>query len=95
MARGPRDWSPRVDPLLAIKINAGLSSNGNPRKGWIIVDTRDGDRIDFVDEGYGTDLDRHYPDIIRFEWINVSAAEYREQLKFAREQAAKHRRGEI
>lgn len=97
VTRGPRDWSPRIEPLIAIKINAGLSQNGNPRKGWVIVDTRDGDRVDFVDEGYSGDagLERVYPGIVMFEWLNVTPAEYRENLKFGREQAERHRRGEI
>lgn len=38
--------------MLAIYINAGNNSNGNPRRGWIITDG-DGDFADFVNEGYG------------------------------------------
>lgn len=36
---------------LAIHINAGHDTNGNPRRGWIIVDSQ-GAAIDFIDEGY-------------------------------------------
>lgn len=37
--------------MLAIKIDAGHSRNGNPQRGWIIADD-DGDLINFVDKGY-------------------------------------------
>jgi hypothetical protein len=36
---------------IAIHINAGNDTNGNPRRGWIIVDSQ-GTAIDFIDEGY-------------------------------------------
>jgi hypothetical protein len=43
-----------ASPFTAVKVNAGNDANGNPRRGWIILETRDGypvvDR--FVDEGY-------------------------------------------
>ena len=40
--------------LSAIKINAKNDRNGNPRRGWIILDTRNGYTVatDFCDEGY-------------------------------------------
>jgi hypothetical protein len=37
--------------MIAIYINAGNSSNGNPRRGWIITNS-DGEFVDFIDEGY-------------------------------------------
>jgi hypothetical protein len=36
---------------IAIHINAGNDTNGNPRRGFIIVDSQ-GTAIDFIDEGY-------------------------------------------
>ena len=36
---------------IAIHINAGRNRNGNPKRGWIIVN-EEGEFIDFVDEGY-------------------------------------------
>jgi hypothetical protein len=40
--------------LSSVKINAGNDSNGNPRRGWVILSTREGYTavIDFCDEGY-------------------------------------------
>jgi len=37
--------------MLAIYLDAGHNVNGNPRRGWLIVDGS-GNRVDFVDEGY-------------------------------------------
>jgi hypothetical protein len=37
--------------MLAIYIDAGNNSNGNPRRGWIIADDA-GNFVDFVNEGY-------------------------------------------
>jgi hypothetical protein len=37
--------------MLAIYIDAGNNSNGNPRRGWIITN-QDGEFTAFVDEGY-------------------------------------------
>jgi len=37
--------------MIAIKINAGNDKNGNPRRGWIVVDTS-GTIERFVDESY-------------------------------------------
>ena len=40
--------------LSSIKINAGNDANGNPRRGWVILNTAEGYTavIDFCDEGY-------------------------------------------
>jgi len=37
--------------MLAIYVDAGHSSSGNPKRGWIITD-EEGNFTDFVDEGY-------------------------------------------
>ena len=37
--------------MLAIYIDAGHTTSGNPKRGWIITDS-EGSFIDFVDEGY-------------------------------------------
>ena len=66
--------------MLAIYIDAGHSTNGNPRRGWIITDDS-GSFIDFVDEGYEgkAALSRagyaEYPPTPRIE---VAAKVYRE-----------------
>lgn len=37
--------------MIAIYLNAGHDTNGNPRRGWVITEDN-GDSIDYVDEGY-------------------------------------------
>jgi hypothetical protein len=37
--------------MLAIKIRAKNDTDGNPRRGWLLVNTA-GDVVNFVDEGY-------------------------------------------
>ena len=39
---------------IAIRVNAGNDRNGNPRRGWLVVDY-DGFTRDFIDEGYSGD----------------------------------------
>jgi hypothetical protein len=34
------------------KVNAGNDTNGNPRRGWVILSSETGELRDFVDEGY-------------------------------------------
>lgn len=36
--------------MIAIRVKATNDTNGNPRRGWLIVDDA-GDTIEFVDEG--------------------------------------------
>lgn len=95
--KGPREWSPRWNRWVAIKINAGHDTNGNPRRGWLIVDAMSGNQIDFVDEGYRgwAGLKHDYPDVVEGPELVVTPGEYRDQVRFGREQAEKHKRGEI
>lgn len=90
---GPHEWSPRR--WVAVKINAGHDTNGNPRRGWIILDGRTGDMLDFVDEGYrgSSALSRTYPDAVICLELAVTPGQYRELRKFEREQAEKHKKG--
>lgn len=46
-------------PMLAIALDAGHDRNGNPRRGWLVVDAA-GDALIFIAEGYGgyEELDR-------------------------------------
>lgn len=77
MSEGPKDWSPRQH--LAIKINAGHDTNGNPRRGWAITSCRSGELVDFVDEGYtGTSsLRRAYPHAAEATEFKVTPGQYR------------------
>lgn len=86
----PRRW-------IAIKVDAGHTTNGNPRRGWAVINTRQGELVDFVDEGYQgiSALMRAYPDAVEALQLEVAPKEYRDLLKFAREQEEKHKRGEI
>lgn len=80
--------------LSAIKINALNDRNGNPRRGWVILNTAEGYTavVDFCDEGYnGTAAvtEKGYPRSLADapEFI-VPAAEYRQLLRLA--ETAKH-----
>lgn len=92
---GPHEWSPRLS--LAIYMNAGHTTSGNPRRGWLILEPRTGNHIDFVDEGYAGErsLTRPYPNAVQTGRIDITPAQYREFLRFARDQAKKHKRGDI
>jgi hypothetical protein len=37
---------------IKFKVNAGNDTNGNPRRGWVILSSRTGELEGFVDEGY-------------------------------------------
>lgn len=39
---------------VAVRVDAGNDRNGNPRRGWLIVDAK-GDTVEFIDEGYSGD----------------------------------------
>ena len=65
--------------MIAIYINAGNSTNGNPRRGWIITNN-DGEFIDFVDEDYaGTGALRTsaYPNAVSTPVIKVEPSVYK------------------
>ena len=67
---------------LAIKIDAGNNTNGNPRRGWMLYD-KDGYYLGFVDEGYtgreGIRNIRHLTE--GAVTIPTTPAFYRSQLK--------------
>lgn len=92
---GPKDWAPRW--WTAVKVNAGHSATGNPRRGWVIIDHRTGDMLDFVDEGYlgRAALTRTYPEAVEGPELTVTPLQYRELVSFGEDQARRHRRGEL
>ncbi len=71
--------------MIAIYVNAGNDSNGNPRRGWIIADPS-GNFVDFVDHGYeGTGaLKPKYPGIPRTPEIEVKPSVYRDLVRQSR-----------
>lgn len=77
------DWSPNM--RLAVKINAGHDTNGNPRRGWSTINPRTGDMVDFVDEGYkgGSALKSECPKCVEGPEFKVTPGEYRDLRKFA------------
>jgi hypothetical protein len=66
--------------MIAIKIRTKNDTNGNPRRGWIIVD-EEGEVVNFIDEGYAgkgalhTYAHKHY--IVEGPEIQVGPGEYR------------------
>jgi hypothetical protein len=75
--------------LSAIKINAKNDANGNPRRGWVILNTAEGftNILDFVDEGYEgpqavvrAGYPRSLADSPEFD---VVPSEYRQMLQLA------------
>lgn len=87
---GPKDWFPGMS--LAIKVNAGHDSNGNPRRGWMITSCSKGETLDFVDEGYhgSSILRREYPRAVVGPEFQVTPGQYRD-LKRTAEKAAKEK----
>jgi hypothetical protein len=69
--------------MLAIYIDAGHSTSGNPRRGWIIADDQ-GNFISFVDEGYEgrSALDRGgYRNLAATPRIEVKPSVYRDAYR--------------
>lgn len=93
---GPREWSPRWN-YLAIYVNAGHTPSGNPKRGYYIVDNNTGDPVDFVEEGYSGKavLTKAYPEIGITPRIEITNREYRELVQWGKNQAERHKRGEI
>ncbi len=80
----PRDWKPS-SRFIGIKLNAGHDRNGNPRRGWAIIDMSTGDAVDFVDEGYrgrGA-LESAYPGAIVGPEFPTTPATYRDLKRAA------------
>jgi hypothetical protein len=92
---GPKEWSPTA--WLAIKVNAGHDVNGNPRRGWVMTNCRNGSMVDFVDEGYHGDsyLERDYPHAVKGPNLKVTPGEYRDLKKFAREKDKSKKKPEL
>lgn len=70
--------------VIALKLDAGRSTNGNPRRGWIVVDALTGDVVDFVDEGYegSAPLFKKYPTAIEARGsVETTPGEYRALLR--------------
>lgn len=72
--------------MIKIKINAGHTESGNPRRGWIILvdEGAGGDLLDFVDEGYegsGALLRKGYQDVPGNLELEVKPAVYREMRR--------------
>jgi len=69
--------------VLAVKINAGNNSNGNPRRGWFVYD-REGYFQGFVDDGYAGygGLRKLFPNVIEVgTTIPTTPTAYREAMK--------------
>lgn len=43
-------------PSVAVRVSAGHDVNGNPKRGWLVVDT-DGETREFIDEEYSSDAE--------------------------------------
>jgi hypothetical protein len=69
-------------PLLAIYLAAPNDNNGNPRRGWLVVNG-EGTTIEFVDEGYNgnAELRRLYPGLPDSGRIEVTAGFYNRLMK--------------
>jgi hypothetical protein len=80
--------------LSAIKINAGNDTNGNPRRGWVILNTAEGYTavVDFCDEGYDGSAavtNEGYPrSLAEAPEFLVPVTEYRQMLRL--HETAKH-----
>lgn len=67
-------------PMIAVKVCAKNDTNGNPRRGWLIINAV-GNTIDFVDEGYrgnGALNFAGYRGIVEGPSLDVTPAAYRE-----------------
>lgn len=72
--------------MIKIKINAGRTPSGNPKRGWIIL-SEQGDLLDFVDEGYegrGALARNKYSEVPGDLEIEVASSVYREMLRLER-----------
>jgi hypothetical protein len=75
--------------LSAIKINAKNDTSGNPRRGWVILNTAEGYTavVDFCDEGYlgsAAVTQKGYPrSLAEAPEFFVPPSEYRQMLELA------------
>jgi len=76
--------------LSAVKINAGNNTYGNPRRGWVILNTAEGytSVVDFCDEGYlgsAAVTDKGYArSLADAPEFMVPVSEYRQMLGLAK-----------
>jgi hypothetical protein len=77
--------------LSSFKINAKNDPSGNPRRGWVILNTQDGYTavVDFCDEGYmgsAAVTERGYPrSLAEAPEFLVPYSEYRQMLQRAKD----------
>lgn len=67
--------------MLAIYIHTKNDTNGNPRRGWMIVKPHSGHVVEFIEEGYEgrAALRKSYPNAVETGFIAVTPGEYRQQ----------------
>lgn len=57
---GPYEPTPAPRRYLAVKLDAGNDTSGNPRRGWLIyLDTPESPILGWVEEGYCGDIEMH------------------------------------
>lgn len=79
--RAPAGYFPNPHPHFGIKVNGGNDRNGNPRRGWIVVEIHgeNCDVHDFVTEGYRGPAaleDAGYHKLPTIGVFNVTAREF-------------------
>jgi hypothetical protein len=69
-----------------IRLDAGNDSNGNPRRLFVVFDSR-GNTCDVIDEGYSGygEVRKHYRTAADLGTYKTTPAQYRELLKEKRE----------
>ena len=79
---------------IAIKLNAGNNTNGNPRRVYVVLETINGSIVDTIDEGFMgiVALSRKYPEIPIPPEFYTTPKEYREllKMKFQQRETTKH-----
>ena len=75
--------------VIAIRIHCTNDRNGNPRRGWLIIDPSNGCALDFCDEGYNgrSAFSVPYPDALETITIHVAPTEYRAFRRMSLKQA--------
>lgn len=75
---------------VALRLIAPHDSNGNPRRGWAVLD-ENGSVIRFVEEGYTGPrvlATAGFGEVVRGPEINVTAMEFRAWIRADRERGA-------